>query len=90
MQAAQGMCIKIQIDGALNCSHMCMCIKFITQDQKQMNAHVAFPVGMESETQSGKEDHVRDSESFRDEDSEANFQLPLVSRWFPIDSKIIE
>ena len=37
---------KLKIDGAQNCSRMCMCIEFVIQVLKQKNAHVSFPVGM--------------------------------------------
>ena len=35
----------IRIDGAQNCSRMCMCIEFLIQVLKQKNAHVFFLLG---------------------------------------------
>ena len=36
----------IQIGGAQNCLHMCMCIEFLLQVLNQKNTHMSFPVGM--------------------------------------------
>ena len=36
---------NIKIDGALNCSRMCMCMEFVIQVLKQKKAHVSFLLG---------------------------------------------